>query len=347
MTRDSVLLPPLRVALIGPGRISVAHLDAITHDPTLATLVAVAGLPAERERTQSLSARFGAERAPAEIDEVLAADDIDAAILTVPNHVHADLAVRLLEAGKHVLVEKPLANTVAECDRILAAAGRSGRHVMVGQCRRFFAGAQMARELTAGLGRPLVVNHHLGVFVEDAAADWWRSASAAGGLAVGLNGPHVLDTMLWLINAEPIRVHARTRRLRDKWEGEDEAVVVIDFDDGSLGVGHISLNATVPVNSRWITGPHGSLHLVDDRNLWHDGLSVASEPLTPYIDGDASFRGQFREFATALRDGRAPRPDGADGRRVVEIMEAIHSSARTGDPVLLHHRTMTTAPASS
>jgi UDP-N-acetyl-2-amino-2-deoxyglucuronate dehydrogenase len=326
---------PLRVALLGPGRISTAHLDAATHDTSLATLVAVAGLPEERERTEDLAARFGAERAVHHSDQIVAADDIDAVIVTVPNHIHAPLAVQLLESGKHVLMEKPLANSVLECDRMVEAAERAGRVLMVGQCRRFFEGAMKARELIDQVGRPLVIHHYLGVYVETAATDWWRFANEAGGLAVGLNGPHVIDTVLWLTESRPVRVFAQTRRLRDKWEGEDEAVFVIDFEDGSVATGHISLNATVPVNLRWINGPEGSLHLVDDRNLWHDGRQVVAEEVTPYIDGDPSFRAQFREFATAIRQGRAPRPTAADGRLVVAVMEAIQASQEKGQAIPL------------
>lgn len=326
---------PLRTALIGPGRISVAHLDAITHDDSLATLVAVVGLPQESERTEQLAARFGADRAVHDIHTLIDADDIDAVVVTVPNHVHADVAIALLRGGKHVLVEKPLANTVVECEAIEEAAEQAGRVVMVGQCRRFFGGAQAAYDLVPKLGRPLMLNHYLGVYVEEAATGWWRSANAAGGLAVGLNGPHVVDTMLWLIGSRPVRVYARTMRLRDKWEGEDEAVFVIDFEDGSVASGHVSLNAKAPVNLRWINGPTGSLHLADDRSLWRDGEQVVHQDVSPYIEGDDSFRGQFREFVTAIRESRAPRPSAADGRRVVAILEAIQASHEKGQPILL------------
>jgi predicted dehydrogenase len=326
---------PLRVALIGPGRISVAHLDAITHDRGLATLVAIAGLPEESARTEELVSRFSAERAIHDTDELLAADDIDAVVVTVPNHIHAPLAVRLLESGKHVLMEKPLANSVVECDAIVDAAERSGRVMMVGQCRRFFDGAQRARELLPSLGRPLTLNHHLGVYVGEVATDWWRFASEAGGLAVGLNGPHVVDTMLWLVDSRPTRVYAQTRRLRNKWEGEDEAVFVLEFEDGSLATGHITLNAKEPVNLRWINGPNGSLRLADDRNLWHNGQQVVQEDLTPYIEGDASFRGQFAEFVSAVREGRPARPSAAEGRQVVAILEAILASQKKGQPIVL------------
>jgi predicted dehydrogenase len=326
---------PLRVALIGPGRIATAHLEAVHATPDATHLVAVAGLASERERTEQLAQKYGADRAEHDAAAVLAADDVDAVVLTVPNHVHAELAVALLERGKHVLVEKPLAVTVADVDRMIAAAERHDRVLMAAQCRRFFRGAQLARERIGELGGPISLVHHLGVYAEGLATDWWRSAADVGGLALGLNGPHVVDTMLWLIGAAPTRVYARTRRLRPHWEGEDEAVLVVDFADGSLGTGYLSLNARQPHNERFITGPDGAMRLVDDRSLYLNGEQLVHEPVTPYIDGDPSFEAQLREFAAAVAAHRAPQASAREVRPVTVVLQAALESQRTGLPVEL------------
>ncbi|OKH77842.1 Gfo/Idh/MocA family protein [Mycolicibacterium sp.] len=325
----------MRVALVGPGRIATAHLEAIAAAKSEAQLVAIAGLPQERERTEELALRYGAQRAVHDFDQILSADDIDGIVLTVPNHLHRELAVAILDSGKHVLVEKPLATTVAEVDEIAAAAAASGKTVMVGQCRRFFAGAQEAKQRMPTLNGPVSVVHNLGVYVEDAAVGWWRSAAQAGGLAVGLNGPHVIDTMVWLIGSQPVRVYAQTRRLRDRWEGEDEAVLLVEFADGSLGTGYLSLNTRIPVNDRLINGPDGSMRLTDDRNLWVGEDLVVSEQVVPYISGDSAFEQQFIEFVTAVREQRAPQSGLAEARTVVAVMQAVHDSQSSGVPVEL------------
>jgi predicted dehydrogenase len=329
----SAVSAPLRVALVGPGRIATAHLEAIRAAADVAALVAVAGLPQDRERTEELAHHYGAERAVHNTAEIAGADDVDAVVVTVPNHVHAPVCTQLLAAGKHVLVEKPLATTVADADRMIAAAHVHNRVLMAGQCRRFFDGAQEAKKRILQLGAPLSIVHVLGVFAEGAATDWWRSAADTGGLALGLNGPHAVDTLLWLAAAPPLRVYASTRRLRDLWQGEDEAVLVIDFADGSLGTSYLSLNTRAPVNDRWITGPNGSMQLTDDRTLRIDGNLVVNEETTPYIAGDVSFQRQFREFAAAIREGRAPQPSALDVRPVVAVLEAALRSQETGQPV--------------
>ena len=324
---------PLRVALVGPGRIAIAHLEAIAAASDAAVLVAVAGLPHEKERTEELAKRYGADRAVHDTQDVLDATDIDAVVLAVPNHVHASLSVALLESGKHVLVEKPLATSVADTDLMIAASEKAGRILMAGQCRRFFRAAQLAKQRIAEIGAPVSLIHLLGVYAENAAAPWWKSASDVGGLALGLNGPHIVDTMLWLVGAPPVRVYARTRRLREHWEGEDEAVVVVDFADGSLGTGYLSLNVRQPVNDRWITGPGGTLRLTDDRTLFHDGELVVREEVTPYIDGDVSFERQFREFADAIVGRRTPQASAGEVRPVAAVLEAALRSHLTGLPV--------------
>jgi UDP-N-acetyl-2-amino-2-deoxyglucuronate dehydrogenase len=323
---------PLRVALVGPGRIATAHLEAISATP-VACLTAVVGLPHEKARTEELAAHYGARRAEHNIEAILEATDIDAVVLTVPNHVHASLGIALMESGKHVLVEKPLATTVADTDLMVAAAEKHDRILMAAQCRRFFDGAQVAKRRIGELGRPISVVHLLGVYAEHAATQWWKSASDVGGLALGLNGPHVVDTMLWLVGAAPTRVYARTRRLRDKWEGEDEAVLVVDFADGSLGTGYLSLNARQPVNDRWITGPTGTMRLTDDRNLWLDGVALVQQEVTPYINGDIAFERQFREFADAVLHKRVPQASAREVRPVAEVLEAALQSQQTGLPV--------------
>ena len=326
----------LRVAVVGPGRIARAHLAAIRNGADLAELAVIVGLPHEAERTRALASEFGATASSSDLDDVLADPSIDAVVLTVPNHLHCEIAVRALEAGKHVLVEKPLANTIEEVDDMMWAAEANGRVLMCAQCRRFFPGAGEAKRRMPELGRPVDIVHVLGVHVETAQADWWRSAEKTGGLALGLNGPHVIDTILWLVGERPIRVYAQVGRFKsDRWEGEDQATIVLTFADGSMATGHLSFNMQPHTNERWMIGPKGSMRLVHDRSLWIGGDNVLDGVLAAYIDGDESFDNQFREFAAAIREGRAPMVSGKEARPVVEILAAALESARTNQPISL------------
>jgi predicted dehydrogenase len=324
----------VRTAVVGPGRISRAHLSAIRNNAAIAELSLVVGLPEEEPRTRELAAEYGARAFSNDLDAVLAGNEVDAVVLTLPNHLHEPVAVKALGLGKHVLVEKPLANTVQEADRMIAAADRSKRILMTAQCRRFFPGALEAKRQIANLGRPLDVVHILGVKVEAAKAEWWRSAAKTGGLAFGLNGPHVIDTILWLVGERPVRVYAQSGRFKPQhWEGEDEATIMLNFADGSMATGHISFHTTPDTNERWAIGPNGSLHLSHDRTLHVNGEPVVQAELTSYITGDVSFDAQFKELASAIREKRQPMASGQETRAVVEVLAAALESAKTNLPV--------------
>jgi predicted dehydrogenase len=267
---------------------------------------------------------------------VLADQEIDAVVLTVPNHLHCPIAIKALRAGKHVLIEKPLANTTEEADEMIREAEIAKRTLMVAQCRRFFPGAQEARKRLPELGRPLDIVHILGVDVTDAQTEWWRSANNTGGLVLGLNGPHAVDTILWFMGESPVRVYAQTSRLKgDRWEGEDQATVVMTFADGSTATGHLSFNMRPGVNERWVMGPRGTMRLADDRTLWISGHKVKEGVLTPYIEGDESFDNQFKEFACAIRENRIPNPSATEVRPVIRVLQAALESARTNSPIEL------------
>lgn len=324
----------LRTAVVGVGRIAWAHLTAIKNNPDLGELTAVVGVPQEAERTKELAAKFGAKRASNNLDEVLADPNIDAVVLLLPNHLHAPVGIKALQSGKHVLVEKPLSNSAREADEMIKAATQANRTLMVAQCRRYFPGAQEAKKRIAELGRPLEIVHLLGVNVPTAQVDWWKSAADTGGLVLGLNGPHVADTMCWLMGSAPVRVYAQTATLKKgHWEGEDQATVVMTFPDGSIGTGHLSFNMLPQVNERWIIGPNGTMRLTDDRTLWVGDKKVVDEKLTPYLEGDISFDNQFKEFATAIRDGRKPLTTAENVRPAVRVLEAALESARKNAPV--------------
>lgn len=326
------------VALIGPGRIATAHLAATAAAKDVADLVAIVGLPDELQRTRELASRFGAAKSLTSTEAVFKEASIDAVIITTGNHLHAPLAIEALNAGKHVLVEKPLTTTVAECDAMIEAAKRNGKILMAGQCRRYFKGAMMVRARIAELGRPLNVISILGVFSDQPKTNWWSSAKSTGGLALGLNGPHVVDTMTWWIGSRPTHVYAQTQRYRQVWEGEDEASLMISFEDGSMATGHVSLNMKHEINERIIVGPQGMMKLINDRELWINGEKVVEEPVTSYIDGDVSFERQFREFAIAIRDGRKPMASAEDVRTSVQVLEAALNSAARNEVVHLPNR---------
>ncbi len=323
----------LRVGLVGLGRISPAHIRALSACSDLAEFAAV--VSRRRERAEALARQHGVGRVHADLDEALAARALDAVVLCSPNHLHARQAIAAITAGCHVLVEKPLANTLAEADAMIQAASRHQAVLMVAQCRRFTRAALQAKDRLREIGPVLSIVHSLAVKFSDALTEWWPSAEKTGGLALGLNGPHVVDTILWLMERRPTRVQATTARHSTRWEGEDEAALLLDFPGGGIGVGHLSFNAAVGFNERCIVAAHGTMRMTDDTRLVVNGQVVVDETYGPYLQGGPNFDAQMREFLTAIRDNRTPLASAAEVRTCVEVLEAAREAARTGQAVRL------------
>jgi predicted dehydrogenase len=330
---DEEMMDRVRVGIVGLGRIAPAHIRAVKACADLAELVAV--VSRRREAAQVAAKQHGVPTVYGSLEDALAARTLDAVVLCSPNHLHAAQAIAAAKAGCHVLVEKPLSNTLAEADAMIAAATRSGAVLMVAQCRRFTRAAQEAKARLAAMGPVVSIVHTLAVRFPGVLTDWWPSAGKTGGLALGLNGPHVVDTIVWLMGKNPLRVQATSARHNPGWEGEDEAALLLDFPDGGIGVGHLSFNANPGFNERGIVAARGTMRMTDDTRLVVNGETVVDETYGPYLQGGPNFDAQMREFLTAIREGRPPLASAAEIRIVVEVLEAARRAIAIGRPIPL------------
>ena len=303
---------------------------------------------------------------------VLDRDDIDVVDVCVPGHLHAEVAIAALEAGKHVIAEKPLANTMAEAEKMVAtaqAARERGVHSMVGfNYRRVPALALARRHIADGrLGqvRQVRVSYLQDWLVDDAAPMTWRlRRELAGSGALGDLASHAVDQVRFLLGQEVTAVNAVTHTFVPQRTGADgpEEVTVDDAawstlrtDGGAVVSLEVTRMATARKNALGIEvyGSDGALRF-DLESLNHldvclDGADSFSRHLVteqddPYIDGwwppghvlgwDATFTNQAADFLAALAAGREPTPSFEDGLAVQRVLAAIEtSSARSGSCV--------------
>jgi predicted dehydrogenase len=249
---------PLRTAVIGAGFVGPHHVDAVRRGG-LADVVAIAGTSLERARLRARQLGVAEARTVA---DVLADPAIDVVHVCTPNASHAELAAAALEAGKHVMVEKPLALTVADADRLSHLAGERGLHGGVTFTYRGYPMVRAARQLVTDgrLGRVRMAH---GAYLQDwllEATDYnWRVDPAAGGpsRAVADIGSHWFDTVEFVSRVSvrqvfadlhtflPTRVrpiaqgetfaqgHGRGEEVRV--ESEDGATLLLRMDDGAVG----------------------------------------------------------------------------------------------------------------
>lgn len=286
----------------------------------------------EPARTK-LASTFPGVRATADLEDLLADPDLDAVVLATPVPTHADLAVRVLQAGKHCFVEKPLATTVLDAQRAVDAADASGRILMVGHLLEYHPAVTRLKELVDEdeLG-PLYYIYgnrvNLGQLRAEENALWSL-------------GAHDVSVVLHLIDEEPVECSAHGKSYV-RGGVEDVVFCYLRFPSGR--VAHLHLSWLDPHKERRITVVgakrmatfddmliQGKLTVYDkgfdeDTTSWGEYIARAGESFSPRISSAEPLRLECEHFVECIRDGRNPRSDGRVGLRVVRVLEALQRS---------------------
>ena len=281
-------------------------------------------------------------RIVADIDAVLTADDVDAVVLATPLVTHADLAVRAFAAGKHVLVEKPLAGTVEDATRIVDAARAAGRILMVDHTFVYLGAVQTIRDLieSGELGDLYYIDSvrvNLGLFRRDASVIW--------DLAV-----HDLSMMAAWVRAEPVAVSCIGV---SHVEGlpEDMAYLTVHYPGSLIGHAHVNWLSPIKIRRMLIAGSDKTV-VFDDLStdekirLYSRGITRREElvdanlvPLAyrrlgdiwiPQVGQTEALRVMIGHFIDCCRSGEAPLTGGPEGLQIVRILEAAERSIRLG-----------------
>ena len=326
------------IGIIGAGGIAGAHASAWLAFSDDCHLVAFADM--DERRAQERAEQFGAEAWYRDPEGLLRRDDIHIVSICTPPFNHAELAIAALQAGKHVLVEKPMCCSLDEADRMIAAAAEAERVLgVVFQWRFTPEFLRMKALLDSGkLGKPILV--HMVSFwwrTADYFRIWWRGTweRECGGSVLN-HAIHHLDFVLGLMGA-PARVTAEMGVFAHEIETEDAAVAVVRFVNGALGSLAAS-TATHPEEYRIaLYGELGSvalpwrLNAVDPHDQDELDRWLRQIP-RPEHGGHAAVVG---DFLHAVKTGGRPVVDGQEGRRSVELATAIYKSAITQQPVTL------------
>jgi len=281
-----------------------------------------------------VGASFPAARLTAELDEVLADPLVDAVALATPVPTHADLAVRVLEAGKHCFVEKPLAQTVSDAERVLAAAEGSGRLLMVGHLLEYHPGIQRLKELvdSGELGERIYYIYgnrlNLGKLRADENALWSL-------------GAHDVSVLLFLADEEPWEFVAHGESYVQDGV-EDVVFCFLRFPSGLSA--HLHLSWLDPHKERRVTvvGSHrmatfddmaieGKLKIFDkgfDQGArgYGEYITRTGGIFSPELPNLEPLRVECEHFVESVREGRRPRSDGLSGLRVVRVLEELQRS---------------------
>jgi predicted dehydrogenase len=335
----------VRFGIIGCGRVAPRHAQSI-QQLSATTLVAVADIKAARAEH---FAHDYAATPYVDYHRLLDRPDIDAVSICVPSGLHTQVAIDAMHAGKHVLVEKPIAITLPDADRMIATAAATGRRLGVVLQNRYNHPMQQVRELidTGKLGRLYLGNACVRWFrPQSYYEDGWHGTWSMDGGALMNQSIHHIDALQWFLGPAQ-SVYAYTDTLAHRMEAEDVGVAVIRFASSALATVEGS-TLTWPQNlegSVAIFGEHGSVKIggtaLNRIELWKvDGqLEQEAELLTsqrvdpPSVYG-YSHREVLRDFAEAVLCGRDPDTPGPEARKSLALVLAIYESAHTGREVV-------------
>jgi predicted dehydrogenase len=340
-----VTMKKLHFGIVGVGNIAPLHALAIQALPE-AELVAVVTRNAERGK--AFAEKYGGMWQP-DYAELLQRPDVDVVAICTPHDLHAPMTIATARAGKHVLCEKPMARRTVECDAMIEACDRAGVTLGVVFQSRFEAlSLQLKRLIDEGtLGRILWNSANTVWYRSD---DYYRSgpwrgtwAHEGGGVLIN-QAIHAIDLMLWLTGM-PDRVTAQMRTLNHAIEVEDGAIATLEYANGRLGLIQATTAAYPGYAERLeVYGTRGSAiyHKGEARLEWHlrdpreDHVleaNISSGAANPMDISAAGHAAVFQDFAKAIRQGRRPVIDGVEGRRSVEVVEAIYRAVRSGGSV--------------
>ena len=267
-------------------------------------------------------------------------------VLTYPDS-HAEISIAALEAGKHVLCEKPLTRTQAEARALVAAADRSGRILKCGFNHRHHPAVEEAHRLfTSGLiGKPVFGRARYGIGGRSGIEKEWRSdPKIVSGGQLMEQGIHVVDLFSWFLGRiEQVTGFTSSTR----WPIaplEDNGFALLRSASGVIASVHASLTQWTNLFEFEVYGDKGSLTVrglgasygVEELVIAeHDPTGPFSHRTIEYRGGDLSWKREWDELAAAIEGGRQPLGNGEDGLRALQIVEAAYSAARTGQTVVL------------
>lgn len=351
-----------KIAILGCGKVAHLHAKAIANLPN----TVLAGV---WSRTTQSAEEFANEYqvpAYAKVDEMIRKEKVDLAIICTPHPFHLNPTVEAANAGANILVEKPLASTLEDCDKMIAACFHAGVKLGVISQRRWYEPVMRVKEAidSGKIGKPVFGTINMLGWRDKAYydTDEWRGTWQMEGGGVLVNqAPHQLDILLWYMG-DIDEVYGQWKNLNHPYiEVEDTAVAIVKFKNGGIG--------NIIVSNSQKPGIYGKVHVhgengasvgvqTDGGAMFIAGMSNVLEPpvndiwsvpgeenlIDKWKQEDADhfssidptiyyMERQIEDFLQALSSGKQPLVNGEEGRKTVELFTAIYRSTRDNKPI--------------
>ncbi len=317
------------IGIIGAGSFGETHARAIAELKN-AKLVA-----ASRTNAHALGEfvrQFGG-RGYTQYQDLLNDPAVQVVVIATPHHLHTEIAEHAARAGKPILLEKPMAPNLEECDRIVAAAKKANVTLMVGFVNHYARAYQVAKQVLASgeIGEIVLgVSTMAKTWVEPNRREWHRDRATGGGMWLTA-GIHCLDRLTWLVNSPVSRVCAKfATRFHDQ-AADDTGMISLQYANGALGtIVSVGYATGVTDHSTRVIGTRGMLQMdyvtgvaIGRDETWH---TIPGSGLRDWMH--EAVVGEWRAFLDALERDSAPPISGAYGREIMRVAFAAEASAR-------------------
>ena len=334
----------VRIAFAGTGHISRVHAAAA------ASIDGVEGAAVVNHRAasaQEFAERFRLPRRHERISQLIEAGGVDALVVSTPNYLHAPQAIAALEAGIHVLVEKPMAMNAAQAQAMKTASQASGAKLMVGHCWRFDEEMLwLQRQIEAGRLGKILRSKGYAVHVNWGPGGWFADARYAGGGALADMGIHAIDASRFLLgDPMPASVYARIATHHGDYDVDDSGTIWINWDNGAMTVvesGWWWPHADGPEACTQVYGSAGWGQVFPTRLERPDRAAETVEVIDPGFPHPRAdhcpqvmYDAQMAHFIDCIGRDIAPLPGGDEGLINMRIVDAALESSRCGQLVSL------------
>ena len=353
----------LGIGIVGCGMIARFHVRALNDIPGTRVTALFDQVPAAAEKLQKEAHEKWDIRCDttADMDTMLKRKDVDIVIITTPSGKHMEPAVAAAQAGKHVVVEKPMEITLERCDRIISACDQNNVKLCTIFPSRF-------GDANVELKKAVTSNRFGRLTLGETTCKWWREQSyydqggwrgtwaLDGGGALMNQAIHNVDLLLWMMGDATHVMGFTSTLAHERIEVEDTAVACLRFKSGALGV----IQATTSVWPGYpktiaIHGDQGSAEIEQDdllrwdfkapqpgddalRQRFAQKVGASGGSSDPSAISHVGHARQLADFVEAIQKGRPPQVDGREGRKAVEVILAVYEAQRTGKQVQLGER---------
>jgi predicted dehydrogenase len=330
----------MKIAFAGAGYIINIHAKAAQaqKDVQLAAVV-----EKYSDKSAVLAQKFKIKDQYHTVEELLKAGGVDALVIGTPNYLHAPQAIAALKAGVSVMVEKPMAMTVREAEKMLGASAKSGATLMVAHCWRFDEDVLWLRNQSPRLGK-IIRTKGYGVHTHWGPGGWFTQKQFAGGGAMADMGIHALDTARFLLgDPKPVSVYAKIGTHYKDFDVDDTGVIIVEWDNGTTSYiesGWWQPHSDGPEAATQLYGTQGFGQLFPTQlelpnvkkqklELIKSGFKFPRKEHCP----QSMYDSQMAHFIDCIRNNKTPIPGGLEGLMNMKVVDAAYKSSRTGKVV--------------